>query len=994
MIDHDEFEQELLALIDRTEDDPDNKHLENSEKPINDCDAVLDNLTERRFKDYDVNLDMKNAFWRGFLQGLIRSEKVENKVVKRFVDLICRRKVAEELTKDPYLENNCHAKIIENNQDVTHKNLSDWEKTKSAALNIERPVSCDESIPDCDANTIFRAFVTKRDSATSPRISSDVTLPPDNTSNIVQKTKSDEKLPKHTLRSLLVLNKADIHFDPLSTDEKSSRQTQNTDKHKSMGHTSEVVEDTVFESSSTISVDEDTPGDLVENHGAVETSEEKLKTSEKLRDKISYISCLEDDVNIFQLAKKRMKNQELQNNYFTPLNHRSVTEKEEKRSIQKNTFTMEDFNAWSTKLRPFADQDTLRISTSEILHPVESDSPFEKCKLQNSTTNIRTETPSGLSKLSSSLKSKKYSDPSDLLKLKSKSAADSPFLSCETIDPNGKKFETNAFKAQGSKYNRNPFLNDIKNKADLVTIRLTKSTTSSPVMNHNVPISKSQSLHMHKKFLSSINATKRINLTESLAKQLKDIGKDKQKTSIDRESLSISGRMSSGLHHRKGHHGKGKQLKELDPQAASETKAHNLQPSEAKRFNETCLTLPKINESSFRRALSTTPTNLDECIPRLSEPIQLPPISGTSLLHNKHTLNEETKSEELSNRDQYELRSIQVRAGNCTSPFAFDKQDPAYLKVLPTPFSHKQVLCSTCGGIKEGNKSNNTERQETTADNGDSEERFPEVSNYHLDETNISEIHICSDVTDIKPVQRSWAHENLCKENQTNSCKKIGCKETNNGKNSHRGKDKQVNIVYKDENIKLRVKCEVKLSDRNAKKDTQSEDIKSYSKSKRRTDEMAVAKHREKLECPIMKETRIYSQKKKSKNDSEDNQKTRDDYSVCEFSSSSPYLEYCKRREQMRSNKQDFFHEDLASFLSDTCLADLAESVRKTKRQVLTVLPKKKSSDELKGRKIKRSKHRPCHPKKQDLISNDDTDNLIITPSSLPKLEKKDKNRH
>ena len=996
VIDHDEYDQELLALIDRAEDvhSKDNRIAKNdNEKRASEHgDPVCDNLTERRFKDYDVNANMRDAFWRGFLEGLKRSEEMNNETYRSCVDPIHCYERTEKTTKDPYLEEHSHIHLIANNQDVTHKNLSDWEKGKLPSHIEEATVKCLIG----SKNNKGTMSISQRDVNMSPKIVPEEKMSHFNISNERLKTKPDEKVLKKTARPLLVMRKTDIHFDHFPSDCTDIELDEEVIKQQATLESPRLKLNTVelSKGSSTFEMSEDSK--TRSSHCTVEVEASGSRGAKKYKRalmltpnvnrpqkmKNSYVNSLDKDMTIFKHSKKQFESSDL---CPVPLpSPKKSLRKEGNLDTQENKFALEDIDGWPTKFKPFTDQDNLRLSSSELLHPVDSNDQFEISKMRLKDANLENTSSSKLAKTTEVLKYDNHSEASVLLKPSNKfTAGNSLFLGCDMIDPNARKFETNAFKAQGSKQRRNPFLNDIRNTAELVTIRLTKSSTNSPTCSRNIPISRSQSLQLHKKFLSNINVTKNINLSERLAKQLRDIGQDKGKQRTkDYESLSISTKVDSDIYNQKG-----KQIGVRKPQHVSETVLSSTHSTNAKRFHENCLTLPNIYASDTRRPTNSTPQDLDESILHPESPVQLPPISGTRLLDSKETSHEENCNEELKTSLNYELNSI--RAGNCTSPSTFDKQDPANLKVVATSFPNR-IVCATCGGIKEIHKNTEILECHLQEDQNDWEELEVKFDHNHALNSNDTERNPSSKDANAKLIQTktSSSHEKGRHEKERNSNKKAKYSETCEIKTGSHDKDKNVNIVYKDDNIKLKLQCEVTLID--AKDADNSR--KSDNKNNRRINEMAEAKHRERLECPIMKETRIYAQKKKQREDNEDKNKKLEECFSGHITSFSPYLEYCKRREQMRANKQETFHDDMASFLSDTCIADLAESVRKTKRQQLQVIPKRKSSEEFKRKQVNRKK-RPSNKyynkKKKDTDTNVDLEGLIVKPSSLPSTQKK-----
>ena len=975
-IDQDDYEQELLALIDKTEEDGPDKsssgkgdHMktEGAKQTPKGETLLSDNLTERRFSDYDLNEETKEAFWRGFLQGLKRSERAANEMYNKYTAMIDCKALMREASEDPLLDAGSYLKMIETNQDITHRFLSAWENENRTATTADMGMmGAEHSNTDTDLNMRVSSH---SNSECVSRVSSEPKPSPVN--NFGEISKSEEKSTK-TARSLLVMSKTDIHFDnslPNTGDNEAAPVARQRPKPKTPRKPEgiwKVHQSSISDTSEIRNLETPELGTMK----VILTPKQKEDMSSK---NILHVDSADDDVNVFQLAKRRIQSSGLSDMYqILPTKPKSTQKKEQAAKVCDDLFALDDLDGWSTK--PFTVQDNLRLSCSEILHPVDSSERFEPPN-HNTNTNdgnakdlLLQERTNACGIMSPRNQSQSADGP---LKSTNKSTPhNSPFLGNETLDPNGRTFETNAFKANGNKNKQNPFLADIKNTSDLVRLRLTKSSCSSPNFNKNMPISRSHSLTLQKKFISDLSVTNSIDLSDSLAKQLKSLRKTSQKPPL--KAQSYSKKLSTEIH-KKDTKMKTKPIS----RDTLNTNSTQTDVNKVKRFNEMCLSLPQIFPPKLDTSTSLTSRENDSNKPNKTQPVPLPQISGTSLLHDSKA-NTDNITDAINNY-QNALNSIEIRAGNCESTFVFDKNNPEKLRVLARSLLQKQQMCTRCGGITELNRITNKEGHNAKLNGIDFENKKSlrsckhtydvESRNPDFDTKMKQDLSICGNLD--KSRYDSWAKTKRKEDREE--------PDTNDFDN-----EKTVNISYQDKHIKL--KCEVTVND---SKDA-NEPSKNKCKWSPRISEMATARHRENMECPIKKETRIYGTKTKHLYNKGDGNEIENEIQRQEPAAPSPYLEYCKRREKMKANKQDSFHEDFANIISDTSLPDLAGKVRKSKRRKLPIIPKKRSNTELShSRESKQLKSKSSVTKLIEDSEKCKEESLVVTQCSLPKLIRK-----
>ena len=1009
-----------------------------------------DDLTDKRFKDYDTNMESKEAFIRGFLEGLRRSENIGSEMYTKFMDMIKCQEIMDEPTADPLLIENSLAKMIENNQNITHRSLTDWENKKGTEAGDD--ITVKGKADEFKSPLAGFLIQNSRNSETISRSSSEPKLSPVNHSRIsdTHNSKSDEKIRRAKSherveienRKLLNISKTNIHFD-LTGRNASDVQSDDEDQLDKDAHekwdkqiprlTTPKVADKPFNENwsknkywnDNSKEERFNSPDLWMRKVTVKLKEKRHKKSN--RNKTPKIAVLKEDNSIKGFESP------LSNTSANVENTEQDTCTDRRKRIKKaDAYLFDSFDGWPTSLGPLSTNDSLHLSLSESLHPIES---FDHLEVQEKSSTLKdhVDTPDKIGTPKLDKKDLHYS-----------SNQNSPFLPHETLGSNDKTYETSAFKAHGGKTKRKPLLTDIKGKSDLVKLRLTSSCCESPSSNRNIPISRSQSLQNRKKFLSDINIAKNIDLSEKLAHQLRDMRKEDDKrtpqikTSLTYQKSSLSSRESN---------------KSETCHASSNGLPRRVDSDNAKEMNQIHLSLPQIFTN--RATTPEKPTQDTEEVTAPQPPVRghyLPPISGKSILSIQRTKSGDV-SNGMVNEYQHALMPVAVPAENSVLTVNILDKPLIVTSAINSPRSkgHTPMLCATCGGLKSIKMPDNPIKCTNTVS---------EETNSKLETKESCEADVVTNTAKFadeseKDKSKSASGQSECdKENSKNSAKH----QTKDGTSSF--KDTKVHIEYKDKDIKLT--CDVTVTssvkDRESTDDTEcklvsriddttvaSHEIKvnknkeniphpridqistasnepeinentenktlrrteenvavsnktgenenkNENKLPRRIDEMAMAPHREKLECPVMKETGIYGAMKKLQTD--EDFPCKGDITPREATTPSAYVEYCKRREQMRALKQDIFHEDINNFVSDTLLSDLVSNVRKAEGRFLPVIPKRRSYDSMKHKQTKKSKL--CQKSKSLMSKPEETDKqrtmpsyLVVTPCSLPVIRQK-----
>ena len=965
--------------------------------------SISDDLTDRRFRDYDTNTETKEAFIRGFLEGLRRSEKIGSDMYTKFIDMVECQEIMNEPTADPLLIENSLSKLIENNQSITHKSLSDWENKNL----VEGGEDIGERGKAEEFKTPLSGFMihNSRNSEFISRSSSEPKLTPIDHLRIsdTYNSKSDEKIKRaHSTdrveqgdRQLLNISKTNIHFDlkgtdsgevPFDEEELSQYHKENGDKSIPRLNTPKIAHKAYHENwprskyPSDVGDEErlNSP-DMWMRKVAVKPKQKGHKNSSRNKTPKTAVR-MEDSLSglesPFNNSSANLQNKHINN-----------TGKDSRKIVKNNNvidIPFDCFDGWTTNLGPCTANDNLHLSLSESLHPVES---FDRLDIQEKNDDD----------ISENIDTPKVYINKDPCYT---SNQNSPFLPHETLGSDEKTYETNAFKAHGGEAQRKPLIKEIRSQSDLVKLRLTRSCCESPKSNRNIPISKCQSLQNRKKFLSDISITKNIDLSEKLAHQLKDMRKE----TIKRAAL-ISSPLTyqrSALSSRDGNR--------------SETSHHanngllqRIASDNAKQLNQMHLSLPQIFAS---RAF--TPDKLGQRTEGVTTPHQLvtdrflPPISGKSILDIQRTKSMDF-AKDVINEYQHALTPIEVPAEH--SILKLKKETPLIVtstRNSPRNKGHTAMLCASCGGVKAIKMPDNPVKCKNIMSN----ETVSYLDNQAAYESDmITDKHGFADETRKHKGKESTGRNKSGKERRKNSAKHQSKHDPNSSK------DTKVHIEYKDKDIKLT--CDVTVTssgnetdetgvkendeneaptriDEMAMASHETKENKNEEKP-RRVDEMAKASHRENMECPVMKETGIYGSVKKLSNEKEDACspcKDKGDTPSNEAGAQSAYLEYCKRREQMRALKQDIFHEDMNTFVSDTLIADLASNVRKAEGRFLPVIPKRRSYDSM---KLKHAKKNKLCPKSKSLMTKPIENgaeratpcDLVVTPCSLPVIRRR-----
>ena len=942
--------------------------------------SFSDDLTDRRFKDYDNNTETKEAFVRGFLEGLRRSKKIGSEMYNKFIDMVECQELMDEPTADPLLIENSLSKMIENNQNITHKSLSDWENKNLAEAGDDIP---EKGNPE-EFKSALSCFMIHNSSNSEliSRSSSEPKLTPiDNLKfTETQNSKSDEKIKRaksnekvgHGDRKLLTISKTNINFGlkgnesgkaPYDEVELNQLAKENSDRYLPRLNTLKVADKASQEnwpsSKYPSNIDDEkrlNSPDMWMRKIMVKPKQKFHRNSNRNRTP-KRESRMEDSL-------RETESPLVNSNANIHQKHMADGRKDRKLITNDDIIPFDSFDGWTTKLGPFTTNDNLHLSLSESLHPVESFDRLDLQKDEKDTTNYN-ETCVLENTENYKTYTNKPKDPGNTCT----SHRNSPFVPHETLGSDKKTYETNAFKAYGGKSQRKPLMTKIKSQTDLVKLRLTRSCCESPKSNRNVPISRSQSLQNRKKFLSDISVTKNLDLSEKLAYQLKDMRKEE----VNRPA-SISNLLN---YQRSAFSSRGGNRIEQCHKDANNGLPYQTDSDNGQQLNEMHLSLSQIFATRVY-----TPEKSGQEIEDGKRPYQsvtdyyLPPISGKSILKIQRAKTNDV-TEDIVSEYQHALTHIPVPAEN--SVLKVDKERSANVTV-PRDFPrNKWMLCATCGGVKAIKMPDNPNKYK--------EAIVEETSS--LDILSAKE----QDVLTLKnePVDEVRRHK--AKDAGKN---KSGKKRRNSSKpqrenDSNGSKDTEVHIEYKDTDIKLT--CEVTVASSGKDNDeTGINENKNEIRTPRRIDEMAVASHREKMECPVMKETRIYGRTKKLSNEEGDSlYGDVAETPTSEATTPSAYLEYCKRREQMRTNKQDLFHEDMNNILSDTFTADLASKVRTAEGRFLPVIPKRRSYDSIKRKTAQENK---LCPRSKSLITKPPETvedrvtpyDLVVTPCSLPIL--------
>ncbi|KAL4222950.1 hypothetical protein ACF0H5_018991 [Mactra antiquata] len=577
----------------------------------------------------------------------------------------------------------------------------------------------------------------------------------------------------------------------------------------------------------------------------------------------------------------------------------------------------DDFEAWETSRHHFDDHEN--IESSEFLHPIDSSEKIYGVPMW---------TPASSTPLFSPIDSKSplLKSASDLNgDRESSTGSESAALRDVIKIPKASKYETD-------------FSAEYKKAARLIKLRLTKS--SNVVVNDpayqdksftNVPLSPCINYNIENSMRSNVKVTTSINLSETLAQQLREMisNPDKRRhKSIDR-SVTQSAKSINQTSSRTTND--TAELPSINGDSIkSKPTGESLNDKNKYIFPD--INTPIANEAGHKalagipRKVGTITDTGEKCGTEQSD---LPSVTVTPLANSSPRASEVCEQKCFATEPRSAYGGVAVRAGVCTSPYKFDKPDPNSLKLKARQLPALHEVCTSCGGISKNPAS-------PRAISRNSSQIWRRKSEFKS-----KEIHkqCCSSHVDEK-WKLDTGHENIeglpkvAVERLTTQSPEL--------KEPVPVKSITPNMILAPTSRKQN--CEemsIKFMDRNIKFKFQREEN-PESAGKAESDwlkNISTPVCRDKYECPVMTETRIY------KGDFKKTHKV-DSRSSVTTPVSSPYLDYCKHRAELRSIRHDIIGRKLTGAFSDTRPAIEKQQEQKVQKiKAFPVLPIKKHKE-------------------------------------------------
>ena len=482
-----------------------------------------------------------------------------------------------------------------------------------------------------------------------------------------------------------------------------------------------------------------------------------------------------------------------------------------------------------------------------------------------------------------------------------------------------RKFETSAFK---------PNNNVLKSKVtERIKLRLTKSCDSfvekggryrDPAF-AKIPLARCQSYNIEKKMKIGLTQASNINLSESLAKQLKKLGKDKdtqKRTTVkvkdfqdddtvsdDRVNIDdqCNSQPNSSLPLLDG-----KKLMTLSPRNPQDKQSLRISLPEIGVRNALGNQQPRKESSNENKEVKNHILPPIPCTSLLTSETPLDNVKTATDNHPCKLLSYDEDSEPLING------SFPCRTESLQTPYTYDKADPSklLLKAKALPFLH--TVCTSCGGINE--KQENTSGNERPSPRGlfragkdknihhrcvtpDNEEKWK------LEKTRPHSGNELPKVGILKP-SGGRKHTKSMKETRVRNT--VCSNEYSKNERTKKPLTDEMTFKFLDQNIKLRFEVDLPTEDKRKLIDSISNASDSNSP---RISYLAKPRYRDNTDRTISRETNIYKDKIRQKLLLGNGERDRTNSPA-----SSPYLEYCKRKSHLQALKKNKQMEEYIEF--------------------------------------------------------------------------------
>lgn len=602
------------------------------------------------------------------------------------------------------------------------------------------------------------------------------------------------------------------------------------------------------------------------------------------------------------------------------------------RAASPDKLTSEDLQGWSTQDKSSNEHDFIQLASSVVLHPaghLRKENSVSSNELMPTGTGgqstelksvpskasiIVTPTASNLDATDGSVSAEKPEEPNDppAEKATGISNKQEPLTVAVSSDTSGEKSSNHQQPASLS-------ASGYKKATKAVKHRLIKTSSCTKVDKDNVNNEEEKPLangllsdctvySIEKKKPSGAITSSSINLTERLAENLKHLSqgvKAQKGENIRSLSRSVSRCTNETM--------RLKNFQKVSPKSddrelpsvlsGSPLTIPSLEGSRCKlRHSQDEYHLPDIESP---KGGNTLPSN--KFIPRQAavnqyrlnnvgtEAAGLPRLSVTPL-PCKPSATDVTEALESTYQDNNGFRrgGIPVRAGVCTSPYIFDREDADSLALRAKPLPYMHTVCTLCGRISKtedrpcacASKTLDKYRR-LRYDGRMNKEGYSISKQSHHD---CSKEKCFSDPETLNPERSrnsSCGKQNIYNGNDNMSARKLAFEVPVNEECKQKASE-EMDIRYMNQDIKLKFLCEISLENRHPKLDTSTDRAKPLHN---------FAMPRQHSECPDARETRIYAWKngnrfKKTSSFEEVNSPTN-----LATKHTEPYLEYYKRKD-------------------------------------------------------------------------------------------------